>query len=49
MGDIEKREEESEYAKLYDPKRIPGLKELMIKGRDYTEELIGGAVKNLGK
>lgn len=37
------------YARLYDPKRIPSLYQLAKKGRDYTEELVGGALKNIFK
>jgi glycine/D-amino acid oxidase-like deaminating enzyme len=37
------------YSKLYDPKRIPSLYQLAKKGRDYTEELVGGAMKNIFK
>jgi len=35
-----------EWQELYNPRRIPSLKSLWKKGRDYTEELFGGAVKN---
>jgi glycine/D-amino acid oxidase-like deaminating enzyme len=35
------------WAELYDPKRIPSLKQLFKKGKDYTEELFGGAMKNI--
>lgn len=31
----------------YNPKRIPNLKQLATKGKDYTEEFFGGAVKNI--
>ena len=37
------------YVKIYDPRRIPKLKSLVKKGKDYTGELIGGAVKNFFK
>ncbi|MBV9159823.1 MAG: FAD-binding oxidoreductase, partial [Candidatus Kaiserbacteria bacterium] len=36
----------SPYSTLYDPARIPDLKDLYIKGRDYVQEFFGGAVKN---
>lgn len=31
---------------LYDANRTPSIKSLAAKGRDYTQELFGGAVKN---
>lgn len=31
---------------LYSPQRISGLKQLIYKGRDYTQILFGGAIKN---
>jgi glycine/D-amino acid oxidase-like deaminating enzyme len=34
------------YIRLYNPKRIPSLKQLLIKGRDYAGEFFGGALKN---
>ena len=34
------------YEELYNPLRIPTIKQLLQKGYDYTEELFGGAVKN---
>ncbi len=34
------------YADLYNPKRIPTLAALILKGRDYVEILLGGAIKN---
>ncbi|MBX4186911.1 MAG: FAD-binding oxidoreductase [Candidatus Doudnabacteria bacterium] len=37
------------YAKVYDPKRIPSLRQLFIKGSDYVEEFIEGAAKNIFK
>jgi glycine/D-amino acid oxidase-like deaminating enzyme len=37
------------YSTLYDPKRIPSLYQLAKKGRDYTGELVGGALKNIFK
>ncbi|HYF13315.1 MAG TPA: FAD-binding oxidoreductase [Candidatus Paceibacterota bacterium] len=36
----------SEYHELYAADRIPSPKQLLIKGRDYFEELAGGALKN---
>ncbi|MBX4205342.1 MAG: FAD-binding oxidoreductase [Candidatus Doudnabacteria bacterium] len=35
------------YAEVYDPQRIPSLKQLFIKGSDYVEEFFGGAAKNV--
>ncbi len=35
------------YAKLYDPQRIPSLKQLFLKGGDYADEFFGSAGKNL--
>ena len=40
---------ENAYAKVYDPKRIPTIKNLFIKGGDYIDEFIGGAAKNIFK
>jgi glycine/D-amino acid oxidase-like deaminating enzyme len=37
------------YASVYDPKRIPNLKQLFSKGADYIEEFFGGAAKNILK
>jgi glycine/D-amino acid oxidase-like deaminating enzyme len=37
----------NKFSKLYDPKRIPTIKQLYVKGRDYAEEFIGGALKNI--
>jgi glycine/D-amino acid oxidase-like deaminating enzyme len=37
------------YASVYDPKRIPNLKQLFVKGSDYIEEFFGGAAKNMFK
>jgi glycine/D-amino acid oxidase-like deaminating enzyme len=37
------------YAKLYDPQRIPSIRQLFIKGSDYMEEFLGGAAKNILK
>lgn len=42
----EKNKETEQIASLYDPKRIPTLKQLANKGVDYTEELLHGAIKN---
>ncbi|MBI5134006.1 MAG: FAD-binding oxidoreductase [Candidatus Taylorbacteria bacterium] len=36
----------NKYAEIYDAHRKPAFKHLIKKGRDYTEEFIGGAVKN---
>jgi glycine/D-amino acid oxidase-like deaminating enzyme len=33
-------------SRLYDAARIPTFRSLLYKGRDYTQELIGGAVRN---
>ena len=33
--------------KIYNPKRLPSPKTLLKKGIDYSEEFIGGAVKNI--
>lgn len=41
--------QKNKYSKLYDPKRIPSLYQLAKKGRDYTEELVGGALTNIFK
>jgi glycine/D-amino acid oxidase-like deaminating enzyme len=38
---------ENIYAHVYDPKRIPSLKQLFIKGTDYMDEFLGGAAKNM--
>ena len=35
------------WIKLYDPTRLPTLKQLAFKGYDYGEEFIGGAAKNI--
>ena len=37
----------NKYKKLFDPLRIPTIKQLMAKGSDYTHELFGGAFKNM--
>ncbi|MBI1833540.1 MAG: FAD-binding oxidoreductase [Candidatus Andersenbacteria bacterium] len=34
------------WQSLYDPMRVPTVKQLAYKGQDYTRELFGGAVKN---
>lgn len=34
------------YTELYRVDRLPGIKALIIKGRDYFGELLGGVVKN---
>jgi hypothetical protein len=34
------------WEELYDPRRIPTPGQLAMKGRDYVEEFVGGAVKN---
>ncbi len=39
----------NEWLDVYDANRMPGIKELIYKGRDYTQEFIGGAVKNILK
>lgn len=38
---------ENSWAALYDPRRHAGLKQLLYKGRDYTGEFLGGAMKNM--
>ncbi|MEX0649831.1 MAG: FAD-dependent oxidoreductase [Candidatus Andersenbacteria bacterium] len=38
--------QQNELLFLYDPTRIPTIRSLAFKGRDYTNELVGGAVKN---
>jgi glycine/D-amino acid oxidase-like deaminating enzyme len=38
--------QENPWQKIYSADRSPGLKSLLQKGVDYTEEFIGGAVKN---
>lgn len=35
------------YEDLYNPTRIPTVLQLVQKGRDYSEEFFGGAVKNM--
>ncbi|MEJ0021430.1 MAG: FAD-binding oxidoreductase [Candidatus Doudnabacteria bacterium] len=35
------------YINLYDPKRIPSIKQISGKGLDYMEEFFGGAFKNI--
>ncbi len=40
---------ENPYAELYDPRRIPSLRQLLAKGRDYGGEFFGGIVKNMLK
>jgi glycine/D-amino acid oxidase-like deaminating enzyme len=39
----------SDYAKIYDPKRKLSKRALLLKARDYTEELVQGAGKNILK
>ncbi len=39
----------NDLAMLYDPKRIPSMKRLMIKGRDYSEEFYRGTIKKIFK
>lgn len=36
----------NEWLDIYHADRIPTLRSLMVKGRDYTKEFFGGAVKN---
>ncbi len=38
---------ENEYAAIFDPKRKMSLKRFYIKGRDFSQELIFGALKNM--
>jgi len=40
---------ENAYAEVYDPKRIPSIRQLFIKGSDYLDEFFGGAIKNIFK
>lgn len=40
------RGKENPWKDIYRPDRTPTLRQLAVKGRDYTLELIGGAVKN---
>ena len=40
------RGEKNILHEIYSPARVPGLKALMYKGRDYAQEFIGGALKN---
>ncbi len=37
----------NKWAALYDPKRKSTLYQLLMKGKDYTAEFFGGAVKNV--
>lgn len=39
----------SEYAPIYDANRTPSVHALAVKGRDYLEELYGGAIKDAFK
>ncbi len=39
-------EEPNDWVEIYHPDRIPGPKTLAIKGRDYIQEFMRGAVKN---
>jgi glycine/D-amino acid oxidase-like deaminating enzyme len=41
--------QKSPFNNLYDPNRIPTIKQLWQKGKDYSEELIGGAASNIIK
>lgn len=34
------------YERIYAASRVPGAKALLVKGRDYMEELAGGAIHN---
>ncbi len=38
--------QKNQFAELYRADRMPYIRLLMVKGRDYTEEFFGGAVKN---
>jgi glycine/D-amino acid oxidase-like deaminating enzyme len=49
MFKTEIMKEKNPYQKIYDPNRIPSIKQLWGKGIDYTEELIGGAATNIFK
>jgi glycine/D-amino acid oxidase-like deaminating enzyme len=37
------------WAKIYDPRRVPSLYQLLKKGKDYTGEFFGGAGANIFK
>ncbi|MBX4188098.1 MAG: FAD-binding oxidoreductase [Candidatus Doudnabacteria bacterium] len=37
------------WARIYDPKRVPSLYQLLKKGKDYTGEFFGGAAANILK
>jgi hypothetical protein len=37
------------YQELYNPKRLMNLAAIAIKGKDYTEEFLHGALKNAFK
>jgi hypothetical protein len=36
----------NKYASIYEASRNPTIRRLLIKGIDYSEEVIGGAIKN---
>ncbi len=51
-GMMFKQEVQSEknlYKSIYNPNRIPSIKQLWQKGKDYSGELIGGAATNIFK
>jgi glycine/D-amino acid oxidase-like deaminating enzyme len=35
------------WADIYDPKKIPSIKQILGKARDYTEELMNSGIKNI--
>ncbi|MDB5260215.1 MAG: FAD-dependent oxidoreductase [Candidatus Nomurabacteria bacterium] len=37
----------SKYERIYSPKRIPNFQSLLTKGKDYGEEFVKGALKNI--
>lgn len=41
------RGQENPWLELYDARRQPTVKQLAYKGYDYSQELLGGAVKNM--
>ncbi|MBX4196645.1 FAD-binding oxidoreductase [Candidatus Pacearchaeota archaeon] len=47
LGKMDKQTRQ--FASVYDARRIPSMKQLAYKGRDYTKELFHGAVRNTMK
>lgn len=39
--------EQNPWQALYNPRRIPSLRQMIYKGRDYSKIMIGGALKNI--